>query len=112
MEKTVLCVASYYNHKIFFNDDEFVALPTDVKTETKKIVAEVAETVKGIVSVGFYENGNVYIEVGSDENDVDFDEIGAQYHLGKMKKKNIKFFNALTLWYKVTKLGAKGIAIK
>lgn len=112
MEKTVLCAASYYKHKIFFNDEGFLALPTDVKNQVKEITAEAAEIVKAIVTIGFYENGNVYIEMGPDENDKDFDDIGAKYHVEKIKNKNIKFFNALTLWYKVTKLGAKGIAIK
>ncbi len=112
MEKTVLCAASFYKHKIFFNDEGFSTLPPDVKNEAKSITAEAAETVKAIVTIGFYENGSVYIEMGPDENDMDFDDIGAKYHVEKVKKKYHKFFNALTLWYKVTKLGAKGIAIK
>lgn len=112
MEKTVLCAASYYKHKIFFNDEKFSTLPPEIKTEAKTIAAESAETVKCIVTLGFYENGDVYIEMSSDENDMDFDDIGAKYHIEKINKKYKKFFNALTLWYKVTKLGAKGIAIK
>lgn len=112
MEKKVLCAASFYNHKCYFNDEDFSALPPDVKKEAKVIVATTAEKARAVVSVGFYENGHVYIEIQSDEKDMDFDDIAAKYEIEKVKKNKKKFFNALTLWYRVTKLGAKGIAIK
>jgi hypothetical protein len=112
MEKRVLCAASFYNHKCYYNDEDFSALPTDVKTEARAIVASTAERVKAIASIGFYENGNVFIEIQADEKDMDFDEIAAKYEVEKVRKNKKKLLNALTLWYRVTKLGAKGIAIK
>ncbi len=112
MEKKVLCAASYYNHKCFFDEENYSTLPSDVKKEVRVIAAETAEKVKAIVSIGFYENGNVFIEIKADEKDMDFDDIAAKYEIEKVRKSKHKLFNALSLWYKVTKLGAQGIAIK
>ncbi len=112
MEKKVLCAASFYNHKCFFNDEDYSALPEDVKKEAKIIAATTAEKVKAIVSIGFYEDGNIFVQIRADEKDMDFDDIAAKYEIEKVQKSKKKFFNALTLWYKVTKLGAKGISIK
>mgnify|MGYP006909823223 CR=1 FL=1 len=112
MKKTVLCAASYYNHKCYYNNEDFSALPQDVKTEVKTVVSVTAEKVRGIVSLGFYENSNVFIEISFDEKDMDYDEIAAKYEIEKVQKNKKKLINALSLWYRVTKLGAKGIAIK
>lgn len=112
MEKKVLCAASFYNHKCYYNDEDFSSLPPDVKKEAKVIVATAAEKARAIVSVGFYENADVFIEIKADSSDMDFDDIAAKYEVERVRKSNKKFFHALTLWYKVTKLGAKGIAIK
>lgn len=112
MEKTILCAASFYNHKCYFNSEEFSVLPPDVKNEVKAVASATAEKVRAIVSIGFYEDGSVFVNIQADEKDMDFDEIAAKYETEKVTKSRKKLLNALTLWYKVTKLGASGIAIK
>jgi hypothetical protein len=113
MDKIVLCAASYYEHKFYFNDESFSTLPNDVKREAQIIAATTAEKVRAIVSIGFYaQNGSVFVEIRSNGEDLDFDEIAAKYEVNKIQKSKKKFLNALSLWYRVTKLSAKGIAIK
>ncbi len=111
MKKTVLSAANFHLHKHYYNEDDFAALPADVKKEVKQIVIYIAEKVRGTACVGFYEDGNVYIESCADEGDLDYDPIGAKLEIDRMAKKRRQFFNALSVWYKVFRLGGKGLKL-
>lgn len=78
-------------------------LPSQIKDEIKALVASMAEKLHCIFTLGFYENGNIYIETSSVENDFDFDEIGAKLETEKIKKEKAELLNSLNLWFKVTR---------
>ena len=78
-------------------------LPEAVKEELKAIVASMAEKLHCIFTLGFYDDGDVFLEASSDENDFDFDEIGAGLEIERIKREREELLNSLNLWYKVYK---------
>ncbi|MBR6401190.1 MAG: hypothetical protein IKS17_08240 [Firmicutes bacterium] len=111
MKKSVLSAANFHQQKHYYNEDDYSALPPEVKKELKQVVVYLAEKVHGTVSVGFYEDGNVFIECFANEDDLEYDSIGAKLEIDRMAKKRRQLFNALSVWYKVFKLGGKGLKI-
>ncbi|MCI8804704.1 MAG: hypothetical protein HFE59_02205 [Clostridiales bacterium] len=103
MKKIVLSAASCYNKKYYINPNMEKNLPSQIKDEIKALVASMAEKLHCIFTLGFYENGNIYIETSSVENDFDFDEIGAKLETEKIKKEKAELLNSLNLWFKVTR---------
>lgn len=101
MEKIILGAASRYNRKYYINPEMEKKLPSDVKEDLKAMCSSMAEKLHCIFTIGFYTNGNVYIETISEENDFDFDEIGAKLETEKIKREKAEFFNSLNLWYKI-----------
>ena len=103
MKKIVLSAASCYNKKYYINPNMEKNLPSQIKDEIKALVASMAEKLHCIFTLGFYENGNIYIETSSVENDFDFDEIGAKLETEKINKEKAELLNSLNLWFKVTR---------
>lgn len=103
MSKTILSAASCYNKKYFIEPNMEKRLPEAVKEELKAIVASMAEKLHCIFTLGFYDNGDVFLEASSDENDFDFDEIGAGLEIERIKREREELLNSLNLWYKVYK---------
>ena len=103
MKKIVLSAASCYNKKYYINPNMEKNLPSQIKDEIKALVASMAEKLHCIFTLGFYENGNIYIETSSVENDFDYDEIGAKLETEKIKKEKAELLNSLNLWFKVTR---------
>ncbi|MBQ6554011.1 MAG: hypothetical protein IJR45_03610 [Firmicutes bacterium] len=111
MKKSVLSAANFHQQKHYYNEEDYSALPSDVKKEVKQIVVYLAEKVHGTVSIGFYEDGNVFIECFAAEDDLEYDSIGAKLEIDKMTRKRRALFNALSVWYKVFRLGGKGLKV-
>lgn len=101
LKKVVLSAASCYNKKYYIDPDMEKKLPTQIKEEIKALVASMAEKLHCVFTLGFYENGSVYIETISDEADFDFDEIGTGLETEKIKREKAELFDSLSLWYNV-----------
>ncbi len=100
MRKITISAASCYNKKYYIDPCMEESLPTMIKEELKAITSSKAEKIHCIFMIGFYENGDVYIETINNENDFDFDEIGSRLEIEKIKKEKAELFNSLSLWYK------------
>lgn len=101
MEKHILTAASHYRQKYFFNDEEFSALPENIKTELCNIISEASAATKGIVILGFYDDGEVYLEGQREDGDFEYDEIAAKEYLNSLFNtlSDEGFFQSLGLWY-------------
>lgn len=110
MEKTALASASSYNQKYYLNP-EFDNLPINIKTELKRICVPLAEKLHCIFTIGFYTNGEIYIETQAYETDINYDEIGSQLEIKNLQKHEQKLFKSLELWYIIYKT-PKGEQIK
>ncbi|MDO4301362.1 MAG: DUF6145 family protein [Clostridia bacterium] len=98
--KDILCSASYYKHGYFFNE-KFNRLPEQIKRELRVITVCMAERIKGIAILGFYnDSADVYIEVMNQPDDYLYDEIGAKLEVGYVERDNEELLKSLSLWYK------------
>ena len=105
-EKSVICAASVYKRKFYFNP-EYAGLPEEVKKDIRVRVISLAEKLHCIFIMGFYEDGYVYFETRAEEGDYFFDEVGATLEVNRLEREERELTEKLGLWYKVFRLGAK-----
>jgi len=98
MTKDIITAASFYKKARYFNDT-YKNLPTAVREELLAACALTAEAVRGVVSIGFYSDGTVFIEAEGAEDDWNYDEIGARLIVDEMTTEKAELLRALRLWY-------------
>ncbi len=99
-EKTVLCGASSYEEKYYFNED-FSSLPEAVRNELKIMCVLFVSEVGGVLTLEFQEDGTLCFQVGSQEDDFFFDEIGSGLKIKALQKEKQELLASLELFYKV-----------
>ena len=99
-EKIVLCGASSYEEKYYFNED-FAALPEDIRKELKILCVLFVSEVGGILTLEFEEDGTLCFQVSSQENDFFFDEIGSVLKIKAIRKEKQELLASLELFYRV-----------
>ena len=75
-EKVVLCGASAYEQKFYFNPD-FQALPDQIKQELQIMCVLFTEDVGGILALVFTESGELEFRTEALESGAFFDDIGS-----------------------------------
>lgn len=104
LDKVVLCASSVYEQKYYLNED-FNVLPDAVKEELKIMCILFTEDVGGVLTLEFDEEGNLLLNVTSDEGDLMFDEIGSVLKIKEMQRNKEELLESLELYYKVFMLG-------
>lgn len=103
-ESIVLCGSSAYEKKFYLNDD-FSALPDQVKDELKIICVLFTEDVGGVLTMEFDDEGNLSLKVTADESDLLYDEIGSALKVKQLQQQKKELFEALETYYRVFFLG-------
>lgn len=103
-DKVVLCGASSYEEKFYFNPD-FDQLPEAVKEELKIMCVLYVHDVGGILTMVFDEDGELCFEVTATEGDPMFDEIGSRLKIKQLQREKEELLEALQMFYKVFLLG-------
>ena len=103
-EKTVLCGASAYTEKFYLND-EFQALPDQIKDELKIMCVLYTNDVGGVLTLEFNEEGELCFHTEAEENDFSYDEIGSVLKIRELQRTKSEFLQSLELYYKVAILG-------
>ena len=103
-EETVLCAASAYEQKYYFNP-EFDTLPESIKEELQIMCVLYTEDVGGVLMVVYDEEGNLELKVDHEENDFAFDEIGSVLKIKELQQTKRELFESLELFFKVFYLG-------
>ncbi len=96
----VLCGASSYNKKFYFNED-FDLVPQQVKDELKIMCVLFTEEVGGTIQLMYDENGNLEIVVDKEEDDILYDEIGSILKVKQLQREKKELFESLETFYKV-----------
>ena len=107
-EKVVLCGASAYEKKFYFNED-FADLPQRIKDELQILCVLYTEDVGGVLTLEFDDEGNLDLQVSVDENDLLFDEIGSALKIKQMQTQQKELFESLETYYKVFFLGEEPV---
>ena len=103
-ENMVLCGASSYVQKYYFNE-KFKLLPDEIKNELKIMCVSFAEEAGGILTMEFDKFGNLSFCVRVDDADFYFDEIESGLKISLYQRKKEELWSQLELFYKVVILG-------
>ncbi len=99
-EDRVLCGASAYEQKYYFNE-KYNGLPASVKDELHIISVLFTEEVGGIFTISFDEDGEVLMTTEADEEDILYDEIGSGLLVKEIRLRKQELFESPSLYYKV-----------
>ncbi len=101
-DKIVLCGANSYEEKYYLNPD-FANLPEYIQDELKILCVLYVNDVGGILTLVFDEDGNLKLEVTSEEGDPMFDDIGSQLKIKQIQNDPEKqeLLRQLELFYKI-----------
>ena len=84
-DNIVLCGASSYEQKYYFNQD-FASLPETVKQELQIMCVLFTEDVGGILTLEFDEDGSLQFKTEALEADARFDEIGSALKIKELQR--------------------------
>lgn len=104
MEKTVLCGASAYARKYYFNE-EFNGIPESVREELRVICILFTQEVGGVFTIAFDEEGEVLLETEAEEDDIYYDEVSSGLLVGEVRRNRQELFESLHLYYRIFVLG-------
>ena len=99
MKKDILLSVSPYVQKYYFNE-AYVNLPAGIKDELRAKLAIIAESTNCIISLGFNEEGEIFIEERS-EDPMFYDDIGAGLEIKAFQSDEVELLKSLKLWYMI-----------
>ena len=99
-EKVVLCAASAYEEKFYFNDS-FQALPDGIKDELKILCVLYTQDVGGVLVLEYDEQGTLCLRTEAEEDDFSYDEIGSVLKIKEIQREKEELLEALETYYKV-----------
>ena len=105
-EQVVLCGASSYEQKYYFNQ-KFSALPQSTRQELQIMCVLFTEDVGGVLTMEFDREGNLEFKVAADDGDYLFDEIGSALKIRQFQLEKRELLESLELYYRVFFLGEK-----
>ena len=103
-DKIVLCGASAYEQKYYFNQD-FNSLPEAVKQELQIMCVLYTEEIGGILTLEFDDDGNLQFKTEALEADAIYDEIGSVLKIKKLQEEKRELLESLEMYYRVFFLG-------
>ena len=99
MERVVICGANAYEQKYYFNKD-FDKIPDSMKDELHIICVLFTEEAGGIFTIGFDDEGELFMETMAEEEDITYDEIAAGMLVKQIRDNRQEMFEALSLYYR------------
>ena len=103
-ENIVLCGASSYEQKYYFNPD-FNSLPESIKQELQIMCVLYTEDIGGILTLEFDESGNLKFKTEALDADAMYDEIGSVLKIKKLQSEKRELLESLEMYYRVFFLG-------
>ena len=103
-DSTVLCGASSYVQKYYFNE-KFKMLPDEIKNELKIMCVSFTEEAGGILTLEFDKSGTLNFCVRVDDGDFYFDEIESGLKISSYQRKKEELLSQLELFYRMIILG-------
>lgn len=100
MSETVLCAASAYERKYYFNP-EFSKLPKDIQDELQIMCVKYTEECGGVISVVFNEDGDIELRTEVNEDDILHDGISAGIMIRQLEKEKEELFEQLVYFYRI-----------
>ena len=99
MEREVLITVSPYVQKYYINE-KFSDLPEDIKETLRAKLAVIAEKTRAIISLGFNEKGEIFIEYKYEDLSY-MDEIGVELRIKKFQQEEGELLKSIKVWYMI-----------
>lgn len=99
MKKELLISVSPYVQKYYINE-AFTDLPEDIKETLRAKLAVIAEKTHAIISLGFNEKGEVFLEYKYEDLSY-VDEIGIELRMKKFQKEEEELLKSIKIWYMI-----------
>lgn len=103
-DRVVLCGASAYEQKYYFNQD-FSALPQQIQEELQIMCVMYTEEIGGVLTLEFDEEGNLEFKTEALDADAMYDDIGSVLRIKKLQVEKAELLEALEMYFKVFFLG-------
>lgn len=103
-ENIVLCGASAYEQKYYFNQD-FASLPQSVQDELHAMCVLFTVEIGGIFTLWYDGDGSLQFETEAVDADAMYDEIGAGLRIKQLQQEKRELLESLELYYRVFFLG-------
>ena len=103
-DKIVLCGASAYEQKYYFNQD-FSSLPEAVKQELQIMCVLYTEDIGGILTLEFDEDGSLRFKTEALDADAMYDDIGSVLKIKQLQSEKRELLESLEMYYRVFFLG-------
>lgn len=100
MNDLVLAAASYEKQK-YYLETKFQALPEAIQEDVRIICVTTAQKLGCTFLMGFHQDGEIYFETVKQEDDFNFDEIGAELEIKEIIRTQKELIRALKVWYTV-----------
>ncbi|MFV0313751.1 MAG: DUF6145 family protein [Anaerotignum sp.] len=100
MGDMVLAAASYEQQK-FYLEPKFQSLPESIQEDVRIICVTNAQKLCCTFLMGFHEDGEIYFETVKQEDDLNFDEIGAELEIKKLCTTQKELLASLKVWYAI-----------
>lgn len=99
MKKEILISVSPYVQKYYINE-AYKDLPEDIKETLRAKLAVIAEKTHAIISLGFNEKGEIYLEYKYEDLSY-VDEIGVELRMKKFQQEEGELLKAIKVWYMI-----------
>ncbi len=103
-ERVVLCGASSYTEKFYFNP-AFSRLPEAVKQELKILCVLFTEEAGGVLTLEFDRQGTLLLQVSQEDADYLVDEIDRELRIRRLQEENKDLLNSLEMYYRLVFMG-------
>lgn len=97
-ERVILSVSNSYDKLYYFNED-FSGIPEEVQKDIHVMMVLHTEEVGGILTMGFEEDGKLFIESSTSEYDGYFDHIGSHLKIKEYQQTYADIFEQLEAFY-------------
>ncbi len=98
-DETVLCAASAYTQKYYFNT-KYDLLPENVKEELNILCVLFTEEMGGNLVLKFEEDGELILEASAAEDDLLYDEIGSGLKIRQIRRDKAELLESLETFYR------------
>lgn len=105
-DRVVLCGASAYEQKYYFNQD-FSALPQQIQEELQIMCVMYTEEIGGVLTLEFDEEGNLQFKTEALDADAMYDDIGSVLRIKKLQVEKAELLESLEMYFKVFFLGGR-----
>lgn len=104
--QTVLCGASAYEQKYYFNE-AFGRLPPSIQEELRILCILFTEEIGGVLTLWFDREGNLQFTTEAKEADGLYDDIGSALRIKEIQRSKRELLEELELYYRAVFLSEK-----